>query len=350
MGRLAGHENTSGDMHYWGVWHGQHPFSDFRKYRSRFMSEYGFQSFPELQTVATYAMPDEWDIESEVMAHHQRSGIGNLRIRQYMGDDYRIPEDFEHFLYVSQLLQAEGIKMAIQSHRVEMPYCMGSLYWQLNDCWPVASWSGIDYYGKWKALHYFVKDAFKETILAAFHEDDRVKVWAVTDSQSPSNCMLSLKLMDFEGKVLWSEEKAVSLKAGQSIKVFEAASEQFYQIADPAESLLKVDLENEEGILLDTEILYLVKPKDLKLSPDPRLKFQVIEGNDHFEISLSSASLVKNVFLTTMATNHHFSDNGFDLLPGEQRKVNIPKKVGIEDFKEQLKVLMLNETMGSVGN
>ena len=109
------------------------------------MSEYGFQSFPELNTVKTYTLPTDWDIESEVMAAHQRSGIGNLRIKQYMEEDYIIPDDFEEFLYVSQLLQAESIKMAIESHRAERPYCMGSLYWQLNDCWPVASWSGIDY-------------------------------------------------------------------------------------------------------------------------------------------------------------------------------------------------------------
>ncbi len=161
MGELASYESTSGDMHYWGVWHGQHPFTDFRKYRSRFMSEYGFQSFPEFNSVKKYTIPEDYNIESEVMMSHQRSGIGNLRIRQYMEEDYHVPVDFEQFLYTGQFLQAEAIKMAIESHRSEMPYCMGSLYWQINDCWPVASWSGIDYYGKWKALALFRQGSFQ---------------------------------------------------------------------------------------------------------------------------------------------------------------------------------------------
>ena len=125
------------------------------------MSEYGFQSFPELNTIKKYALPEDFDIESEVMASHQRSGIGNLRIKEYMGWYYKMPKDFDKFLYVGQVLQAEGIKMAIEAHRRDMPYNMGTLYWQLNDCWPVASWSSMDYYGKWKALQYFAKKAFQ---------------------------------------------------------------------------------------------------------------------------------------------------------------------------------------------
>ena len=176
MGQLASYETNSGDMHYWGVWHGQHPFTDFRKYRARFMSEYGFQSFPEFNSVKKYTQPEDYHIESEVMMAHQRSGIGNLRIKQYMAEDYVIPGDFEQFLYVGQLLQAEAIKLAIESHRADMTYCMGSLYWQINDCWPVASWSGIDYYGKWKALHYFVREAFKPTIVVVSEAADSVRV------------------------------------------------------------------------------------------------------------------------------------------------------------------------------
>ncbi|HRZ22178.1 MAG TPA: glycoside hydrolase family 2 protein, partial [Bacteroidales bacterium] len=129
FGQLAGYDTRSGDMHYWGVWHGLHPFSDFRTYRARFMSEYGFQSFPEFSSVKRYTLPEDYDIESEVMMSHQRSGIGNLRIRQYMEPDYKVPKDFEQFLYVGQLLQAEAIKMAIECHRSDMPYCMGTLYW-----------------------------------------------------------------------------------------------------------------------------------------------------------------------------------------------------------------------------
>jgi beta-mannosidase len=160
------YESPSGDMHYWGVWHGLHPFEDFKRYIGRFVSEYGFQSFPELKSVKAYTIPDDWDINSEVMKSHQRSPIGNLRIKNYMEKYYRVPDSFSNFLYVGQVLQAEAIKYAIEAHRRKKPYCMGSLYWQINDCWPVASWSGIDYFGRWKALHYFAKKAFADILIS----------------------------------------------------------------------------------------------------------------------------------------------------------------------------------------
>ncbi|MBN1117213.1 MAG: glycoside hydrolase family 2 protein [Bacteroidales bacterium] len=160
-GKSASYENNSGDMHYWGVWHGGDPFEKFDKLIPRFMSEYGFQSFPEFKTINEFTLPDDWNIYSDVMMSHQRSPIGNQKIKEYMELYYKVPDDFKDMLYVGQLLQAYAIKKAIDIHRINKSNCMGSLYWQLNDCWPGASWSGIDYYGNWKALNYRVKDAFK---------------------------------------------------------------------------------------------------------------------------------------------------------------------------------------------
>jgi beta-mannosidase len=343
MGKLASYENNAGDMHYWGVWHGQHPFEDFRKYKARFMSEYGFQSFPELSTVAEYALPEEWDIESEVMAAHQRSGIGNLRIKQYMKDDYLIPGDFNHFLYVSQLLQAEGIKMAIKSHRAEMPYCMGSLYWQLNDCWPVASWSGIDYYGRWKAMHYFVKDAFKETAIAIFNEDDKQDIWLISDRLKKTSGILSLRLMDFNGTEIWSDELVVTAPANGSQLVFQKGFDFFEEKADLNTVMLIADLISADT-LIDREIKYFVKPKDLSL-PDPGIEVQVSEKAAYFEVSVTSEKLAKNVFLGTDLSTDHFSDNYFDLLPGQEKKVTYPKVADIEQFRDRLKVISLYQTI-----
>ena len=211
MGQLASYETTSGDMHYWGVWHGLNPLSDFRKYKARFMSEYGFQSFPEFNSVKEYTLPEDYNIESEVMMSHQRSGIGNLRIRQYMEEDYKIPVDFEQFLYVGQLLQAEAIKLAIESHRSDMPYCMGSLYWQLDDCWPVASWSGIDYYGKWKALHYAAREAFKPTILVLTESDGIINGKIVSDNPNGKKMLVKMKLVSFDGKVEWQAVQEIEM-------------------------------------------------------------------------------------------------------------------------------------------
>src|SRR4030095_2281471 len=143
-----------GDLHYWQVWHAAAPFSDYEKQTPRFMSEYGFQSFPQIETVETYTTPEDHDIGSPVMMAHQRHPRGNQLIREYMLREYPEPKDFESFLYVSQVLQAEGIKIGAEHLRSIRPHNMGSLYWQINDCWPVASWSSMDYTGRWKALQY----------------------------------------------------------------------------------------------------------------------------------------------------------------------------------------------------
>lgn len=339
MGQLAGYESTSGDMHYWGVWHGQHPFSDFRKYRARFMSEYGFQSFPEFNTVKTYALPEDYDIESEVMAHHQRSGIGNLRIRQYMEEDYIIPEDFETFLYVSQLLQAEAIKMAIESHRADRPYCMGTLYWQLNDCWPVASWSGIDYYGRWKAMHYFVKKAYQNTIVASFQDGNEVEVWAITDELERQEARVDFQVLDFDGQLLNEESMALVLDPASSKMIKKFPLDLIEGLGNKNQMFLLTKIYVDDQ-LTDEDIHYFVKPKDLQTgNHEPAI--EVVSKGNTMEIKFSSDHLVKNIFLSTGLSNDHFSDNYFDLLPGETKYVTIPGKYTADDFFNSLKVMFL---------
>ena len=206
----------SGDSHYWGVWWGQEPFEAYRKNIGRFMSEYGFQSFPGLETVKSYTVSGDWDIYSDVMKAHQRSSIGNVTIANYMEMHFNEPKDFENFLYTSQLLQAEGIKVAMEAHRIKKPYNMGSLVWQLNDCWPVASWSSIDHYGRWKALHYYIKRTFAETIIAFEANENEIKIHAVTDKIEDLKASLVVELVDFNGKVLSTEEKKIKVKENSS--------------------------------------------------------------------------------------------------------------------------------------
>ncbi|MDE5881472.1 MAG: glycoside hydrolase family 2 protein, partial [Muribaculaceae bacterium] len=161
-------EPNNGDFHLWTVWGQSKPIDDYNHIRSRFFSEYGFQSFPTLETVKTYAPdPDDWDINSEVMLSHQRGGAeANNRIKKYLDNAYPQPKDFESLLYMTQILQGDAIRTAIEAHRRDKPYCMGSLFWQHNDCWPVASWSSRDYYGNWKAQHYYARKAFDDILLS----------------------------------------------------------------------------------------------------------------------------------------------------------------------------------------
>ena len=150
-----------GDVHYWEVWHGNKPFSEYRKYFFRYASEFGFQSFPSVKTLETVTDdPKELNPFSYVMEKHQRNYGGNGKIAKYMQAAYRYPENFSDFVYASQLLQADGIRYGVEHYRRNRGRCMGAIYWQLNDCWPVISWSSIDYYGRWKALHYYAKRFF----------------------------------------------------------------------------------------------------------------------------------------------------------------------------------------------
>lgn len=196
----ANPSTTSGDIHYWGVWHNTEPFDNYNVYVGRFMSEYGFQSFPEPKTVRTYAEDRDMELESKVMLAHQKNGAGNRLIKSYMDQYYNEPKDFEAFLYMSQIQQAEAMKTAIEAHRRNKPYCMGTLYWQMNDCWPVASWAGMDYLGRWKALQYVAKRCFRDVSLSIESKEQEIRVHLVSDISEAVQGTLKVQLFDFNGK------------------------------------------------------------------------------------------------------------------------------------------------------
>jgi beta-mannosidase len=320
-GTHATNNTPSGDIHYWGVWHAEHPFTAYYDNIGRYMSEYGFQSFPEWKTVESYTEPQDLDIESEVMAAHQRSGIGNLRIRSYMQQHYQAPSDFKNLLYVGQLLQAEGIKMAIEAHRSAMPYCMGSLYWQINDVWPVASWSSSDYFQRWKAVHYFVKKAFEPVITTALVKDGQVQIKVVSDHLTAQEGHLVLTLQDFSGKVHWTKDTQVQIPANSAAELLR------FPIADIADSnaveqmVLVVDL-LAKGQSVFRNLVYLTAPKNLALPKGVAIQKEILPTPEGFLIRLKSNLLGKNVYLETPnGQEGHFSDNYFDLLPGETVEV-----------------------------
>ena len=166
------------------------------------MSEYGFQSFPELKTVEAYTEPeDRKNIETEVMLAHQKHPRGNQLIREYMLRDFEEPKDFESFLYVSQVLQAEGMRIGTEHFRRIMPRNMGALYWQVNDCWPVASWSGTDYFGRWKAMHYYAKRFFEPLFVSPLEEEGNLNFYVVSDFPETKDTVLQVRAMDLDGNV-----------------------------------------------------------------------------------------------------------------------------------------------------
>ena len=334
--------HTKGDAHYWMVWWGKKPFDNYNKEIPRFMSEYGFQSFPEFSSVKKYTLPEDHNIYSEVMKSHQRSSIGNETIETYMLRDYKQPKDFESFLYVSQLLQAHGIKIGIEAHRRNRARCMGSLYWQINDCWPVASWSSIDYFGKWKALHYTVKKAFQPFLISFENNETNLKVFVVSDALKSIDANLKIKLMDFEGTILkqWNEE--ITIAENQSKQYLSILKNDFIKNINPNAVFIHAELLNKTNqTSISDNIIYLAPYKDL-IFPKPELTFSVNEKIDAFEVTLKTNKLAKNVYLTA-DSDSNFSDNYFDMLPNSKKTVTIKKNKSenLETFLEKLKVITL---------
>lgn len=333
------------DNHFWGVWHDEWPFKDFNTYVPRFMSEYGFQSFPDMNTIERFATEQEdWDIKSDVMKVHQKASKGNGLIMHYMDDHYRQPKDFASFVYVSQLLQAEGIKTAIEAHRRNMPFCMGTLYWQLNDCWTAISWSSIDFYGRWKALHYFVKKAYEPVLISAYSQDDEMKVYLISDLVKPLNGTLKLELKDFHGKPLWSHTQKILIAPNKSKPYYAVQLPVILENLNRNEVVLSLTLENAKKEIVTQTLQYFVEPKDLNL-PQPKITFDVETKNGAVELKLKTNVLAKNVYLDfEKDTESFFSDNFFDLLPNEERVVKVKTSLLLEKIKKRLKIKTLADS------
>jgi beta-mannosidase len=332
---------VNGDEHYWGVWWGKDPFSKYATHIARFMSEYGFQSFPELKSVKQYAIPEDYDIFSEVMKSHQRSYIGNGTIEYYMLQDYKKPKNFESFLYVNQVLQAEGIKFALEGHRRAAPYCMGSLFWQINDCWPVASWSSTDYYQRWKALQYFAKKGFEPVLVSPYRDKDSLKVDIINDKLTEIKAQLLVKVLDFSGKEISKETKEVTVPANSSNTFFTAKSTEFLKNVKTNLQFLVVEL-LENNQIISSNSLFFSPIKEIAL-PKPSVKYEIAPVDGGFEISLSTDLLAKNLYMTIGDEEGFFGDNYFDLIPGQTVKIKLETKIK----KEKLDKVFAVQTLDS---
>ncbi len=318
---------TQGDSHYWGIWWGKEPFEIYKKKVGRFMSEYGFQGMPNLETLQKVVPQNELNLTSEAIKNHQKHPTGYETINEYMGRDYIVPKDFENYTYVSQLLQADGMKTAMEAHRRAKPNCMGTLYWQFNDCWPVSSWSSIDYYGNWKAFQYQVKRSFENLLISVNEESDFYKVYVVNDNLEKYSDKIVLELTSFDGKLLWNASKEINVEDNSSSVVFEIPKSDFSKFY-LQQAVLNVQIRDA------TSNYFFGKPKELKLTK-PTIKITKI---DELNYEVASDVLAKNVYLSSNE-NAHFSDNYFDLLPNQKVKIKLSKPV------QKIKVKSLFDTL-----
>lgn len=309
------------DSHNWGTWYGKKPFESLDTELPRFMSEFGFQSIPEMKTIATFAEPKDYALESKVMNAHQKATIGNALIKKTMALYYDVPEDFEELVYKGLVLQGFGIRHGIEAHRRNRPYCMGSLYWQLNDSWPVVSWSSIDYYGNWKAMHYQGKRAFAPVLLNAFKEGETLNIYTLSDElKAYKNVSLQMQLMDFDGKVL--NKKTIKGEVPANMSTLFHKEDYGELTTNPNNTFLLLTLKDQSGKVLSDIVYYFSYPKDQDL-PDTQIRYKVKQMDGKCEITLSAKQLARDVFVEIPYQGARFTDNFFDLIPGKSKKVII---------------------------
>lgn len=339
-----GQSKKEGDRHFWGVWNATYPISAYRDERSRFFSEYGFQSFPELATVMRYAPKDEdHDILSDAMMWHQRGGMNaNERIRTHLLNEYREPKGFENFLYMTQILQADAVKIAMEAHRRDKPYCMGTLYWQINDCWPVASWSSRDYYGRWKALHYFASKAYDDVLVSPVERDGRLEVWVVSDCQQPLRGKLEVGIYTMDGTRVNGFERRIRLKADESLKISDIPVGELVGKYASDEVVVHTIFTPDGEQKQYTNNCFLLKQKEMKF---PQVKITpVIKPTEYgFRITLRSDGFARGVCLGLNGQDYFFTDNYFDLLPGYPVTLEAHTGLSLQEFEQQLTIKTLRD-------
>jgi len=306
-----------GDSHYWGVWWGMEPFEMYQKKVGRFMSEYGFQGMPNLETFKSFAKEEDLNLNSDAVKNHQKHPTGYQTIQTYMERDYKVPTTFEHYIYVSQLLQAEGMKTAIEAHRRAKPNCMGTLYWQLNDCWPVTSWSSVDYYGNWKAFHYQAKRSFENLLISITEDVDNYLIYITNEDLQSYAGKTAIQLLDFNGNKLW-EVNLVSTCSSNSNKVHFRIPKREFEAFSLSNVVLSAAFISDKKTT--SANYFFSKAKDLQLTK-PTITINKI---DEMTIEVTSEVLAKNVFLSS-EQNTFFSDNYFDLLPNQKVMITLSK-------------------------
>jgi len=335
-----------GDYHYWDVWSGPaKPVTEYLNVTPRFQSEYGLQSFPSMRTIRSFATQDDLQAESPVMRDHQKydSGNGNRRLLQYITQSYGEPQDFEAFVYLSQVMQADGIQLAAEHLRASRPQSMGSLYWQINDVWPGASWSSIDYAGRWKALHYYARRFYAPLMIAALRRDGRTDVSLVSDQRVPMEAHWRLRIMDFAGKVLDSHASAAKVPALSSTRIAGYTDAQLRHGADPLATFAVFDM-MQDGKTLSRNLVFFDEAKNLHL-PSPGIHTSLAASVDGYTLTLTSDKLARDVWVSFGDVEANISDNAFDLLPGESVTVTVESEATLEQLQKALQVQNLADVM-----
>ncbi len=340
FGRYNNKSYTEGDSHDWFVWHDEKPFEHFDTHIPRFASEYGFQSMPDWKTIESFTNPEDRELLTPVMLNHQKHPKGNELMKKYMSRSYKIPSDFKDFVYVSQLVQAEGISKAIEAQRRNRPYCMGTLYWQLNDVWQGASWSSIDYFGRWKALQYYARESYRNVLIAPLVEKDSFLISIVNDDPKPFNAEIVIRVIDFNGNKYYTEGKSVRVLGVSSQLVFKEKMSTLLEFAKQSSAFALVSIKNLETEVTTQRVVYFAAPKDLKLEAPKYLTKEFSNVPGGVSIKLKSANLVKNAFFDTTPQGW-FDKNYLDMVPFQEYNVFFKTTAKADDVKNSFSIKTL---------
>jgi len=313
---------VQGDAHYWDVWHGRKPFTAYRNQYPRFMSEFGFQALPPLETIRTYAAEADWNMTSYIMEQHQKNASGNALIVAQMLDTFRLPRDFASLVYLSMALQAEGIRYGVEHWRRHMDRVAGTLYWQLNDCWPVASWASLDYFGRWKALHYAARRFYAPLMLSIEDRPPEQGLYVSSDLQEQWQGSIRWSLETLAGKVLVSGQEAVETEplACTHVRTLDFSS----QVSDANQRELVFVAELLQGEQrLALQAATFVPTKHLSLE-EPGINSAMRIESSRLVIEMVSQSLARLVELALDGVDVQFSDNYFDLPAGRVVSITCP--------------------------
>jgi beta-mannosidase len=337
----AGNDHN-GDMHFWDVWSGVKPIDEYRKVETRFLSEYGFQGMPDLATVRAFA-GSEQDLAAPALANHERFQRGFDVMKHYLDEETGAARDFASFDYLSQFVQAEAIQIGAEHLRSQMPRTMGSLYWQLNDCWPVVSWASIDYFGRPKALQYYAQRFYAPLLIAPVFAENQITAHIVSDRLTPVTGTLRLRVMDFSGHLLFTSSQQVTAPALTSLAIAPVSIDGIAGF-DAARDVAVFDF-SANGAVLASHTLYFAKTKVLQL-PEPVIDARIEKAAQGYLIHLEAKSLARAVAITTPGIDARFSANFIDLVPGEAVTVHVESSASLSQLRAALKLTSVASAVG----
>lgn len=295
-----------GSQHYWGVWHGKDPMSDFSKKIGRFNAEFGFQSFPEFSTLLDFSQKEDWDLNSKVMKHHQKSYVGNKMIKKHADLLFGNTNDFERFVYYSQLTQAHAVSSAVTGHRLDAPRCAGTIFWQLNDCWPAPTWSSIDFYGNWKALHYTIREDYRDLAILKQASENGDFIWLKSDLRDKKNVKIKVETFSLNGKLVQTVETSKEINFQDKIEVWNASTSKYTNHV-----LIRVSLDS----AYSREFL-VSKRKTFSKSVVSMSLENINSTTKTFELKVTNSAFCADFWLFSMKQGIHFDQNFMNLLPG----------------------------------